>query len=130
MSNCHRKVLEWHEKFNVPVKTSPAFPGPQRAKLRADLITEESGEFKAAAESGDLTGMADALADLLYVCYGAAIECGIPLDIVFDEVHRSNMTKVWPDGSIRYREDGKVMKPPTYSPASIRDILFGKEVEQ
>jgi predicted HAD superfamily Cof-like phosphohydrolase len=93
------------------------------------LIREEWEEFAEASRVCDVTGAADALADLLYVVYGAALEWGIPLDDVFVEVHRSNMSKVWPDGTVHYREDGKVLKPPTYSPADVAKVLKISAVE-
>jgi predicted HAD superfamily Cof-like phosphohydrolase len=117
------QLREWHSKFKVPTLDKPQHPGKERADLRVKLINEEAKEFSDACDAGDIVGMADGLADLLYVTYGAALECGIPIDAVFDEVHRSNMSKVWSDGSIRYREDGKVMKPPTYSPADVKGVL-------
>ncbi|MEC4681184.1 MAG: hypothetical protein VST67_10880, partial [Nitrospirota bacterium] len=70
-------------------------------------------------KSKDLPAMAKELADLLYVVYGTAVSLGIDLEPVFKEVHRSNMSKV---GGYK-REDGKWVKPPTYSPASLEDIL-------
>jgi predicted HAD superfamily Cof-like phosphohydrolase len=98
-------------------------PVVQRRVLRIKLINEEALEFEQASRSGDIVEVADALGDLLYVVYGAALEWGIPLDAVFTEIHRSNMTKVWPDGTVHYREDGKVLKPPSYSPANIAAVL-------
>lgn len=118
-----RMLKEWHHKFSVPIKDSPQYPGEKRAMLRAELITEESQEFASACLEGNLVEMADALGDLLYVVIGAALECGIPADAVLAEVHRSNMTKVWADGTVHYREDGKVLKPPTYSRADVAGVL-------
>ena len=123
MSKAIQMVKEWHAKFGVPVLDQPGFPGKERADLRRNLINEEAEEFETASLNGDVVEAADALADLLYVVYGAALEWGIPIDAVFAEVHRSNMSKVWPDGSVHYREDGKVLKPSTYSPADIGPIL-------
>jgi predicted HAD superfamily Cof-like phosphohydrolase len=116
-------LLEWHKKFGVPVSLVPCIPPRDRRDLRASLITEEAAEFDLASTAGDITEAADALADLLYVIYGAALEWGIDVDAVLEEVHRSNMTKVWPDGTIHMRDDGKILKPPTYSPADIRKVL-------
>lgn len=59
--------------------------------------------------------LAKELADLLYVVYGTAEELGIPLELVFKAVHKSNMSKVWSDGTVHYNKFGKVMKPPTYT---------------
>jgi len=116
-------LKEWHAKFGVPILSAPAFPGEERAKLRVKLICEEAEEFIEAIEKGDIVGVAGELADLMYVVIGAALEWGIPVDPVFAEVHRANLSKVWPDGTIHYREDGKVLKPPTYSPADIAGLL-------
>lgn len=97
---------------------------------RINLIVEEFHEVDEAL--GDLIidienpekwyHVSKELADLLYVVYGTAEELGIPLREVFEEVHRSNMSKVWEDGSIQRREDGKVLKPPTYSEANIKKV--------
>jgi len=67
--------------------------------------------------------VADAIADLLYVVYGAALTFGIPTAEVFAEVHRSNMTKLGDDGLPIYRDDGKVLKGPHYSPPDLAPIL-------
>jgi predicted HAD superfamily Cof-like phosphohydrolase len=117
-------LLEFHKKFNIPMLPSPCIPLPSRQQLRVELIDEEFKEFKEGIANHDIVEIADALADLIYVIYGAALEFGIPIDKVVEEVHRSNMTKVWPDGTIHRREDGKIMKPPTYSPANINSILY------
>ena len=116
-------VREFHEKFNVPVASHPTVPPIERRALRAELIREEFKEFQTASREGDIVQAADALADLLYVVYGAALEWGIPLDAVFQEVHRSNMTKLWPDGLPHCRDDGKILKPPGYSPADVSGVI-------
>ncbi len=116
-------VREFHDKFSLPSENKPTSGTRDRRNLRCSLIEEEVAEFAEACHDTDLIGMADALADILYVVIGSAVEFGIPLDRVFAEVHRSNMTKLWPDGKPRWREDGKVLKPDTYSPADLRGIL-------
>jgi len=123
-SAASHSLRAWHATFRIPLSTRVAVPPIERRDLRVELIREELRDFtQASAGAGDVVEAADALADLLYVVYGAALEWGIPLDAVFAEVHRSNMTKVWPDGTVHYREDGKVLKPSTYSPADIRGVL-------
>lgn len=139
-SEASRLVEEFHRVTGLPVFSSPRFPGAERARLRAALISEEAAEFAEAASAGDLVGMVDALADLLYVTYGAALELGVDVDAAFREVHRSNMTKLWteeearaavsdPDhpavrmermldaerGWVVFRADGKVLKGPGFS---------------
>lgn len=118
-----QKVSFWHKTFGVPVGDKPAMINTERVKLRLELIREELRELEEAFESGDLVAAADACADLEYVVLGTAAELGLPHDAIFDEVHRSNMSKVWDDGTVHYRADGKVLKPPTYSPANIAIIL-------
>jgi predicted HAD superfamily Cof-like phosphohydrolase len=114
-----RQVLEFHKTFDLIVSHKPLIPDPATQTLRVALIQEELNELSEAFAENDVTAVADALADLLYVTYGAAIACGIDIDPVFQEVHRSNMTKV---GGHK-RADGKWVKPPTYSPANIPPIL-------
>jgi predicted HAD superfamily Cof-like phosphohydrolase len=116
-------VREFHERFGVPVLNSPQLPDLDRALLRYQLITEEYEEFRDASATRNLIEIADSLADMVYVIYGTALEYGIDLDRVLDEVHRSNMSKVWEDGTVHYRVDGKVLKPPTYSRADIAGVL-------
>lgn len=92
--------------------------------LRYDLIAEELAEFLTAQVDNDVVGIADALADLLYVVYGAAHTYGIPIDAIFSEVHRSNMSKLGDDGRPVLRPaDGKVMKGPNYSAPALEPIL-------
>ena len=93
------------------------------ARLRVALLQEEVGEFVAASERGDLTGVAEALTDIVYVAYGTALTYGIDLDAIFYEVHRSNMSKLDSDGKPLIRDDGKVLKSERYFPPDIESIL-------
>jgi len=92
------------------------------------LIRNKSDELIASMLKGDLVGIADGLADVLYVVIGTAVAYGIDIQEVFDEVHRSNLSKtVWNEEQQRYTiekdEFGKGIKPVTYSPASIEPII-------
>jgi predicted HAD superfamily Cof-like phosphohydrolase len=71
-------------------------------------------------------GVADAIADCLYILYGTALEWGLgdKLPVIFDEVHRSNMSKLGADGKPIYREDGKILKGENYTPPQIKDIVW------
>lgn len=120
-----KAVQEFHDKFGLPVLDKPQIPSQDRIELRLKLIHEELEELEVAVAAGDVVGAADGMADLTYVICGMALEFGIPLDPIFTEVHRSNMTKVWDDGTIHRRKDGKILKPPTYSPADIKGIIGG-----
>ena len=119
MNEAQRGVLEFHHQFDIHVAPVPTVPDENTRALRVRLIQEEFDELNEALEEGDLSHIAKELADLLYVVYGTAISCGIDMEPVFQEVQRSNMSKV---GGYK-REDGKWVKPPTYSPADIAPIL-------
>lgn len=92
-------------------------------ELRCALIEEEAAELREALDNDDIVEVADAIADLLYVVYGAALTFGIPVMEVFAEVHRSNLTKLDDDGLPVYRADGKVMKGKNFSPPDLLPIL-------
>jgi predicted HAD superfamily Cof-like phosphohydrolase len=109
-----QQVREFHKTYSQPIRTVPTLNVPER-KLRFDLIIEEVGELQDALEADDLVEVADALGDIAYVVYGAALTFGIPLDEIIDEIHRSNMSKLGADGRPIYREsDRKVLKGPDY----------------
>jgi len=121
MNQEQRMVRQFHERCGLASNTRPAMPSPRTHRLRALLIDEELAEFRNAGEAQDLVGVADALADMLYAVYGAAEEYGIDLEPVFEEIHRSNMTKGQP--LCGCRPDGKVPKGRDYSPPRIREVL-------
>lgn len=120
----YQQVREFHEAYNVPVLDVPQFPGDDRVALRESLITEEVGELLTAIKRRDLVETADGIADAIVVLIGTALEFGIPLDRVMEEVHRSNMSKLGPDGKPVLRYDGKVMKGPNFTPPNIQSILI------
>ena len=117
------KVREFMETFGQEVLDKPYLSTINTQNLRYELIREELQEFSDALDSEDVVGVADALTDLLYVVYGAGCAFGIDLDACFDEVHRSNMSKLGEDGAPIYREDGKVMKGPYYFPPDIKKVI-------
>ncbi len=107
-------VKKFMEVFGQEVKTKAEFPSEKIIKLRLNLIQEELDEFNEALQNKDLTEVADALTDILYVTYGAGHAFGIDLDKCFEEVQRSNMSKLGEDGKPIYNDKGKVMKGPKY----------------
>ena len=119
MNEAQQMVLEFHEQFDIQVAAIPTVPDESTQKLRIRLIQEEFDELQEALKAKDLPAIAKELADLLYVVYGTAVSYGVDMEPVFQEVHRSNMSKV---GGYK-RDDGKWVKPPTYSPADILPIL-------
>ncbi len=108
------KVKLFMQTYGQEVKVKANFSDEKTNKLRIDLIKEELDELKKAIYEKDLLEVADALTDILYVTYGAGHAFGINLDMCFDEVQNSNMSKLGKDGKPIYNEAGKVMKGPNY----------------
>ena len=108
------KVKLFMQTYGQEVKAKANFSDEKTNNLRVDLIKEELGELTKAMDEKDLLEVADALTDILYVTYGAGHAFGINLDKCFDEVQRSNMSKLGEDGKPIYNEAGKVMKGPNY----------------
>ena len=117
------KVKEFMNTFGQEVKDKAEFPNEKIVELRKKLIDEEFNELKTAIDDNNLIEVADALTDILVVTYGAGVAFGINLDRCFDEVHRSNMSKLSDEGKPIYNEYGKVMKGPNYSPPNLKDLL-------
>ena len=122
MSN-FSKVGTFMKTFGQEVKTKPSFSTDKINKLRLDLIKEELEELTEAMNNKDLLEVADALTDILYVTYGAGHAFGIDLDKCFDEVQRSNMSKLGADGKPIYNEHGKVMKGPNYFEPNLKKFI-------
>ena len=117
------KVGVFMKTFGQEVKTVPSLSSEKINKLRIDLINEELEEFREAIKNNDLKEAVDALTDILYVTYGAGHAFGINLDKCFDEVQRSNMSKLGEDGKPIYNEFGKVMKGPKYFKPDLSKFL-------
>ena len=113
MSN-FSSVKKFMETFGQEVKNKAEFPNETIQDLRVSLIDEELSELKEAIENKDIKEVADALTDILYVTYGAGHAFGIDLDKCFDEVQRSNMSKLDENGKPIFNEHGKVLKGPNY----------------
>lgn len=122
-------VREFQEAFGAPVKDAPGSLDSSRAELRCKLLMEEVLELEEAVKTGYIVDAADGMADVLYIVFGTALEMGLAgvLEECFLEVHRSNMSKLGPDGKPIFRADGKVLKPETYSPPELGKIIFPHE---
>ena len=126
MKNKLKAVEAFHNSFGLGVRQEPtAKLSSELAKLRFALMEEENEEYLEAAENNDLVEVADALGDMLYILCGTILEHGLQhkIEEVFDEIQRSNMSKLDADGKPIYREDGKVMKGPNYFKPDISKIL-------
>ena len=108
------KVGLFMKTFGQEVKNKPGLSSEKINNLRISLINEELEELKEAIKNNDLKETIDALTDILYVTYGAGHAFGVNLDKCFDEVQKSNMSKLGEDGKPIYNEAGKVMKGPSY----------------
>ena len=108
------KVKKFMQTFGQEIKENAEFPSEKITKLRTDLIEEELSELRIAIKNKNIKEVADALTDILYVTYGAGHSFGINLDDCFNEVQKSNMSKLGSDGKPIYNENGKVMKGPNY----------------
>ena len=117
-------VKKFMEVFGQEVKTKAEFPSKKVADLRYNLIKEELDEFAQALKDHDLKEVADALTDILYVTYWAGHAFGIDLDKCFEEVQKSNMSKLGDDGKPIYDEKGKVMKGPKYFKPDLKKFLY------
>lgn len=119
-------VKDFHEAFGLGVRHEPiASLSEDKLQLRFNLMAEENEEYLEAARNGDLIEVADALGDMLYILCGTILEHGMQhkIEEVFEEIQRSNMSKLGHDGKPIYRDDGKVMKGPNYFKPDIEAIL-------
>lgn len=120
-------VADFHNAFSIPNASSPTAELSEKdIQLRFDLLKEENEEYLEACKNGDLTEIADALGDMLYILCGTILRHGLQDKIapVFLEIQRSNMSKLGADGKPIYREDGKVLKGENYFKPNITSILL------
>jgi len=119
-------VKLFHETYGLGVSTEMKSDlGKLKNELRFNLMKEENEEYLEAVENNDIVEIADALGDMLYILCGTILEHGLQhkIEEVFDEIQRSNMSKLGEDGKPIYREDGKVMKGPNYFKPNFSAIL-------
>lgn len=121
------KVKEFMKIFGQKVQSTPEWPNEDILYLRTRLIEEEVEELLDGVDRRDFENVAKELTDILYVVYGMGAALGIDLDATFQEVHRSNLSKL-ENGKVLYRKDGKVMKGKNYSPANIAQVLIASTI--
>ncbi len=119
------QVKEWCEATDIEVGDKPKNISPERARLRFNLMAEENTEYLEACAADDTVEIADALGDMLYILLGTMLEHGMQDHIVrvFNEIHRSNMSKMDDEGKPIRREDGKILKGPKYFRPNIKKII-------
>lgn len=120
-------VAKFHDVFRIGNEIYPtALVGPDVYNLRYNLMREENDEYLEACKNGDLVEIADALGDQLYILCGTILKHGLQdkIDDVFDEIQRSNMSKLDANGNPIFREDGKILKGENYFKPDIKSILL------
>ena len=120
-----KQVALFHTTYGQPLLKKPALPSMERMMLRYELLREELQEFKDAIEAGDLVEAADALIDMDYIQKGSLLEFGLAdcAEDLFDEVQRSNMSKLDENGNVVRREDGKILKSALFSAPDLKSII-------
>ena len=119
-------VTKFHESYGLGIEHTPKANLPKNiSELRFNLMKEENEEYLQAAQAEDLIEIGDALGDMLYILCGTIIAHGFQdkIESIFDEIQRSNMSKLGADGKPIYRKDGKVMKGPNYFKPDLKKIL-------
>lgn len=124
MSNMFQEVKKFQTAVGQNVSEVPQFPDENERVLRRKLLREEVDEYFDGEDKDDLENVAKELADIIYIVCGTAASYGIPLDRVFNEVHRSNMEKLV-DGKVVRRDDGKILKPEGWTAPDIKSVLYG-----
>jgi predicted HAD superfamily Cof-like phosphohydrolase len=125
MKDKFKKVAKFNRSFNNELKYSPSLIPLKSGILQHELMKEENDEYLDAIMDNNIIGVADALGDQLYILLGTILKHGMQYVIsdVFDEIHRSNMSKIPVEGKAVYREDGKILKPSTYSKPNLKPIV-------
>ncbi|MCH8546301.1 MAG: nucleoside triphosphate pyrophosphohydrolase family protein [Cryomorphaceae bacterium] len=119
-------VAEFHDTFGITNQQSPTSQiDMETILLRYKLMREENEEYLEAAQNGDLVEIADALGDMMYILCGTILSHGLQdlIEDVFEEIQRSNMSKLDENGKPIYREDGKVLKGKNYFKPNIKAIV-------
>ena len=117
-------VREWYEQLPKRIRNAPTASVPaEEARLVIMLLDEVVRELEAGLAAQNVVEVADALADIVYVAYGAAAELGVDLDAVLEEVHKANVSKHFADGHYEFDADGKVTRGSEYVAPSIAELL-------
>jgi len=125
MNDIINSVKEFNKAFKLPLRDKPQLIEKDEYKLQYELLKEEVCEYLQACKDNDIIGVADSLGDILYILIGSCIRHGLhdKIHAIFDEIHRSNMTKLV-NGKPIYNESGKVLKSKNYEVPNLYPIIF------
>jgi predicted HAD superfamily Cof-like phosphohydrolase len=127
MNKMQMQVAEFQYVMNQPCPTSPTRLTPERKNFRMGLLLEELTEY---VKANNIIDEADALADILYIVFGTAVEHGLNMQPIVDIVQNANMAKLWEDGKPRFNEIGKVIKPPSWeAPEALIELEVMRQIE-
>ena len=121
-----KHVKKFHESFGIDNQLRPkANISEKTYKLRYKLMQEENNEYLDACKNGDLNEIADALGDMMYILCGTILSHGLQdkIELIFEEIQKSNMSKLDKNGNPIYREDGKILKSENYFKPNLSKIL-------
>ena len=121
----YQDIVDFHRAFGHHIERKPKIPPWEVRDLRHTLISEEIKETLEALDQGDLTGLADGIADSIVVLLGTAVSSGINIRPIWDEVHKTNMAKI---GGGK-RADGKSLKPEGWQPPKVEELLIKQGME-
>lgn len=121
-------VRKFHETFGAYISKEPVLPNRELRHIRLNLLEEEVNELHHAEFNNDLIEIADAIGDCIYILLGTTLSYGIDIDKVFKAIHKNNMSKVWPDGTVHHSKEkgkeGKVLKPPGFERVDLKNIVY------
>lgn len=125
MKHIMNDISEMMSGFEQELPLTTDFPDQKTRNLRIKLLMEEFHEYIDAEMDSDMVEISDALGDMIVIIIGTALSYGIPLDKIWNEIHKSNMAKIDEDtGKVIRRDDGKVIKPESWTPPDIQGILY------
>lgn len=119
------QLKEFHKVYGLPIRNTPTLLPVKEFEMRHRILREEVDELSDAHFNNDIVEVADALCDIMYIAIGTAVQFGLGdiLEECFEEVHRSNMSKLDENGHPIYRADGKVLKGNLWSPPDLIKII-------
>ena len=126
MSDKPKKIIQFNKAFDIPINKKPTLLNSKEYNLKYNLLKEELDEYYEACVNGDMVEVSDAIVDMLYVLYGFVVHHGLSnvIDEMFDEVHKSNMSKL-ENGKVLRRSDGKILKGSEFFKPNLKQYING-----